>query len=64
MKGNFSFFFQDLVSLEEVSVHFSEEEWVLLDWDQRALHREVMLENWANLASLGKASSFPRLMDP
>ncbi|KAM3848387.1 zinc finger protein 215-like isoform 2-T3 [Vipera latastei] len=45
---------QDLVSFEEVAVHFSEEEWSQLDADQKALHGEVMLENSRNLVSLGE----------
>ncbi|KAM3844775.1 uncharacterized protein M6D78_002653 isoform 4-T5 [Vipera latastei] len=44
---------QDVVSLEEVAVYFSEEEWSQLDPDQKALHEEVMVENSRNLASLG-----------
>ncbi|XP_029139985.1 zinc finger protein 669-like [Protobothrops mucrosquamatus] len=32
------------VSFEEVAVHFTSEEWSLLDLSQKALHREVMLE--------------------
>ncbi|XP_058028090.1 zinc finger protein ZFP2-like [Ahaetulla prasina] len=42
-----------LVSFEEVAVSFSEEEWSLLDPDQKALHSEVMLENHRNVVSLG-----------
>ncbi|XP_063152089.1 zinc finger protein 506-like [Candoia aspera] len=44
---------QVLVSFEEVAVYFSEEEWSRLDPDQKALHREVMLENSRNVAFLG-----------
>ncbi|XP_062979072.1 zinc finger protein 558-like [Elgaria multicarinata webbii] len=41
------------MTFEEVSVHFSEEEWALLDPGQRTLHKEVMEENRGILASLG-----------
>ncbi|KAM6468003.1 uncharacterized protein PHA67_018977 isoform 2-T2 [Liasis olivaceus] len=45
---------QGPMSFKEVAVYFSEEEWALLDSDQKALHGEVMLENSRNVASLTK----------
>ncbi|KAK9405307.1 zinc finger protein [Crotalus adamanteus] len=43
---------QSPVSFEEVAVYFTEEEWDLLNSNQRTLHGEIMLENARSVASL------------
>ena len=43
------------MTFEDVLVYFSREEWELLEEVQRLLYRDVMLENFALVASLGKS---------
>ena len=50
------------MSFEDVAVHFTQDEWALLDSSQKSLYRDVMLETCRNLAAIGKALlSFPWL---
>lgn len=47
-------FLQGLVSFKDVSVSFTQVEWQWLDSAQKILFRDVMLENYSKLVSVGK----------
>ena len=50
--------FQDAVTFDDVHVNFTKEEWNLLDPSQMNLYKDVMLDTYWNLTSIGKTVNF------
>ncbi|XP_034277696.2 zinc finger and SCAN domain-containing protein 21-like isoform X2 [Pantherophis guttatus] len=49
---------EDPVSFEDIAINFSGEEWALLDFDQKTMYTEVMLENAKIVASICDEQNF------
>ncbi|KAI4012775.1 RBAK-RBAKDN readthrough [Homo sapiens] len=53
---------QGPVSFKDVAVDFTQEEWQQLDPDEKITYRDVMLENYSHLVSVGYDTTKPNVI--
>ncbi|KAM4642636.1 KRAB domain-containing protein 5-like [Discoglossus pictus] len=53
---------QGQYEFDEVAIYFSKDEWDYLQVDEKQLYKDVMMENYRNIRSLGLVNDKPKLV--